>query len=158
MPNNPCLASIQGVSRFERVEVLNLKENCIVDIREVGELHFLREIDLTSNLICSLKGIEKCLQLEKLVAYKNNVNTFEGISEFPPGAKLSYVDLAKNKLNDLKNLKSLSKLTNLKELYLEKKNGSNPFCSDRNKYYRFLNDYVVCECPNIEKIDGKIVS
>ena len=46
----------------------------------------------------------------------------------------------------------------LKEILFEKKNSSNPICSDKDKYYKALNDFLICKSNELKKIDGFSVS
>lgn len=40
-----------------------------------------------------------------------------------------------------------------------KKSGSNPVCIKKNDaYLEAVNSYILCECKNIQKVDGKTPS
>ena len=96
----------------------------------------MKELDVTSNCITSLKGIEKCRSLEKIIAHKNCLTNFEGLSDIEGTSLITYLDLSKNKLSSYEGLRNLKRLSKLKELYLEKKSGSNPLCKNKEKYYK----------------------
>ena len=58
-----CFCSAEGIEQLVKAEIVNLKCNSLNEITHIVMLKGLRELDISSNLISSLKGIEKCSSL-----------------------------------------------------------------------------------------------
>ena len=97
--------SIQ-IKMFSKLTSLNLSSNNIQDIGELSALHNVKEMNLSCNKICNIRGLENMLHcLEKLVLSHNriaNLNYFRTIFVNGQSApNLNHVDLNDNYIGDI---------------------------------------------------------
>lgn len=85
-----------------------------VDIEPLRNLKELKILHCSSNKLKSLEPIKDLIQLEELVCNNNYINTLTPLKKLKKLKKLSFSSKAK-KLN----IKTISQLDNLEELYLE---------------------------------------
>lgn len=96
-------------SAFPRLRVLDLKRNRDLEKLEgIGAYGELRILDLQSNSIRSLAGLEDLSELTQLYANRNQLTDVQPISECQ---KLETLWLSDNKINELDGLRDLKRLT-----------------------------------------------
>ena len=102
-------------------------------IREVGDLSHLtalNTLNISSNEVFDLKGLEGCVGLETLICTHNFLESVESITPLLQLSHLQTLDLQNNKLDDPAVMDIFSKLTDLKCLYLK----GNPVISKLRNY------------------------
>ena len=119
------LHDINGIqiNMFASLQHLNLSSNNLSDISELACSHHVKELNLSCNKICSIKGLENMLHcLEKLTLSHNrivNLNYFRAIFVNGQSApNLSFVDLNDNYISELEQIAYFKPVISLKEIIL----------------------------------------
>ncbi len=83
------ITSLDGIKNLDGIEYLNLSQNKIEDIAEVGELRNLLSLDLSYNLISDVRPLTRLFNLRKLIINNNKI-----LVDFNPDPK-NYSAIAK---------------------------------------------------------------
>jgi hypothetical protein len=95
--------------------VLYLYTNQLAEVpKGLDKLTQLNVLNLGDNQLTNVKGLEKLTQLKKLSLYKNQLTEVKGLENF---TELTYLNLYGNQLTKLP--KDLEKLTQLEDLDLQ---------------------------------------
>ena len=109
---------IKNLSMLNDLEVLDLHSNKIKFIEGLQTLKKLREINLSNNLLCTFHELSYNKKLEEINLRKNLISTIPNLS-FGMFESLKKLNLSKNLINKVQYLDELTKLSSLKELFLE---------------------------------------
>ncbi|KAI3383711.1 hypothetical protein SNEBB_004134 [Seison nebaliae] len=93
---------------------LDLYDNQIEKIENLGSLVHLKSLDLSYNRIKKIENLSELKSLENLYLVNNRLQTIEGLDGLE---SLKYLELGDNQIRKIENLDALK---NLKELYLGK--------------------------------------
>ena len=134
----------------------------------------LRHLYLGSNRIKKMKGLEKCVALEKLWLDDNKIEQIEGMQNLSALLELNLaqnnienigigldglislkeLNLSQNRIGNFKEVLNLNRLPNLTSCnFLDPHYGENPICSLCN-----YQTYVLFHLPKLNKLDTMTVS
>lgn len=96
------------ISRIKNIEslpllYLNLSNNQISQIENLETIHWLREIDLSCNLLCSLHGLAKHHLLEAINVNDNHVQDIEEIQHIKDLSLLQRFTILRNPIEQMPN-------------------------------------------------------
>eukprot|EP00755_Sulcionema_specki_P014631 Sspe_Gene.57234::Locus_31420_Transcript_1_1_Confidence_1.000_Length_1563::g.57234::m.57234/K16475/LRRCC1, CLERC; leucine-rich repeat and coiled-coil domain-containing protein 1 len=156
---------------------LHLHMNKITAIENIGHLRELEELDLSSNELQSLAGLEGLVKLtvlnvsanrigpkitglaglpslRRLVLSYNRITSIAGVGDLKGGA-LEELELEGNCIAGVKQLGVLSDLPNLRCVSFQCSNmaRSNPVCAEQG--YRLA---ILRACPGLQLLDGNAIS
>jgi len=126
--------NLQGLQFLNNLELLDLANNAIQDIRPLSNLRNLAYLSLVFNQVSDLSPLSGLSQLEWLWAHSNELSNVQPLSGL---TNLTWLELS---LNQIQNIHPLSGLTNLEILGLSvnRINNIQPLSSLRNLYELFL--------------------
>ena len=75
------LESLNGIEKFENLDVLYCSENLLTSLKGIEKLAKLRTLYCSSNKLDSLEGIEKLVKLEKLYCSFNKLTSLDGVEK-----------------------------------------------------------------------------
>lgn len=137
---------------MENLRDLNLGQNCITKIENLENCKLLENLQLYSNEICGITGLDFQQGLTVLNLSDNNISKVENLSRLP---NLQALSLSQNPLNDLEEIQDLSSLPILKKIDF----GSSDFrpCNicDIPGYKEFL--LTTISSAYLEQVDGRAV-
>ncbi len=107
------VGEIFGFEQLSELKKLNLAQNNLTSIKELGHSESLTELDLSQNKIVNLSGIEKLTNLKVLYLDENK------IVDISPISGLSHLQILHIRHNDLPTLDPLYDLINLSSLCIE---------------------------------------
>ena len=102
------IRNVDGLQFFEKVDFVNLRENQIVTLPDLGDLDSLVSLHIFGNNLTELPVLPNTIKT--LLAYNNQLTTvasIEGLSE------LDYLHVSNNRLIELPDLSNFPKLTKL---------------------------------------------
>ncbi|MFX0104427.1 MAG: leucine-rich repeat domain-containing protein [Candidatus Hodarchaeota archaeon] len=106
------IREIIGLQEQVDLEELNLESNLIEEIKGLENLKSLRTLKLSFNRLYEIKGLESLINLEELFLIGNQITEIKGLENL---TNLRVLSLSSNQLSQIK---GLNHLTNLEELYL----------------------------------------
>ena len=109
------IMSLQGLSAFENLKILNLSGNGITDISEIGSLTKLTDLNLENNQISDIGPLKSLSALKSL-----DLNGNGDISDISPITGLTNVAMLDLRSNHISRLNGISGMVGLKELYLSR--------------------------------------
>ena len=109
---------IKNLNSLTELETLDLHNNKIKNIEGLQSLKKLKEINLSNNLLCFFDELIHNKSLENINISKNLIATIPNLSNGVFDS-VKILNLSKNLINKINYLEELSKLTSLKELYLD---------------------------------------
>ena len=109
------IMSLQGLSAFENLKILNLSGNGITDISEIGSLTKLTDLNLENNQISDIGPLKSLSALKSL-----DLNGNGDISDISPVTGLTNVAMLDLRSNHISRLNGISGMVGLKELYLSR--------------------------------------
>ena len=127
----------QNIQQLKSLRELDLSDNKLTCVPDLGELQYLQELDLSGNQLKFVSGLGKLQRLQKLYLSNNQLKSVAEIFEESP---LKELDLSNNQLESLP--ESLGKLPKLTYLNLSK----NPSLSPE----KFKE---ISKIPNLETLD-----
>ena len=95
---------------YEKVTKLELESNQMTSVKGLEKLTQLTELSLHRNQLADVKGLEKLTQLRMLVLSNNQLTSVKGLEKL---AKLEWLSLRFNQLTDVEGLEKLTLLTTL---------------------------------------------
>jgi Leucine-rich repeat (LRR) protein len=98
------------ISKLKNLERLRLDHNKISKIENLEGLESLKVLDLTSNEIFKIEGLEDLDNLEELGLQLNEIERIENLEGL---GSLRVLDLAANKISEIEGLGSLDRLEHL---------------------------------------------
>ena len=98
---------------LEKVTILDLRSNKLTDVTGLEKLTKLKELYLAKNQLTNVKGLEKLWQLTRLHLHSNQLTDVKGLEKL---TQLTHLNLTSNKLTSVTGLENLTQLTHL---YLE---------------------------------------
>ncbi|GKU93326.1 hypothetical protein SLEP1_g6928 [Rubroshorea leprosula] len=121
--NNMILSSLRGLPSLKILDLSNNKLKGPLNIKELVALNELNKLDLSNNNVKSFmapKGIKRALSVSNLEVIHLSDNSFNNttLSSLRGLPSLKILDLSRNKLKGILNIKELVALNNLKELDL----------------------------------------
>jgi centriolin len=126
---------------------LNLSYNLITKIEGLDRLIDLVELNLAENSISKIEGIDHLRCLERLNLSGNQIKRIpENISNL---ANMVHLRIARNKLENLNDVRYLSKLTKLKNLRLD----DNPICEQESSHL-----FVIYHVKSLVSYNGVEIS
>lgn len=112
---NKQITSLEGISDLVpvKVETLDFSLNMIQEIgTHLSTYIYLKHLDLSTNLITKISGLNRLDYLESLKLSRNRIPNIEGLGTLK---RLKFLDLSLNKIKDIEGLENLY---NLNTLYL----------------------------------------
>ena len=112
---NKQITSLEGISELVpvKVETLDFSLNMIYEIdAHLSPYIYLKHLDLSTNLITKISGLNRLDYLESLKLSRNRISKIEGLGTLK---RLKFLDLS---LNKIKVIDGLENLYNLNTLYL----------------------------------------
>ena len=113
---------------------------------KTDNLCLIKNLNLWGNELSNISLIQQMPNMEVLSLSVNKIST---LKDFANCQRLTELYLRKNMISDLKEVRYLSKLQNLKILWLSE----NP-CSEKSNYRK----YVIKMLPNLVKLDNKNIT
>ena len=140
---------------FGRLRELNLSSNAIEKIEGLQSLVELEVLNLSCNRIQVVQGLASCHRLRRLVLSHNRIAQISGLQQLAGETyALEHVDLRNNKIASLRDLQCFQALTGLRELLLHTGKGqSNPCCAEPRAYLQFV--AKLHNFQAIERLDGR---
>lgn len=140
------IEAIEGLETLSSLEQLDIQNNRLTSLGEgLKNLSHLRELYLACNKIPTVTGLPQSEFLNTVDLSTNNVQSVEGIENFP---SLQEVWLTGSALSSFEALTPFTKLPNLHCLYLE----HSPIAKDF-EYRKVLTRMV----PTLEQLDATLV-
>ncbi|KAJ3123148.1 Dynein regulatory complex subunit 3 [Nowakowskiella sp. JEL0407] len=130
---------------FENLTKLQLDNNIIERIENIGFLKNLQWLDLSFNNITQIEGLDKLTNLTDLSLYNNRISKIENMEDL---FNLQVFSIGNNNLTVLENLSYLSRFENLRVLNA----AGNSLCKNPN--YRH---YVLAHIRNLKYLDYRLV-
>ncbi|MGN1166536.1 MAG: leucine-rich repeat domain-containing protein [Lachnospiraceae bacterium] len=98
------IKSLAPISGLTQLRMLYLKQDGIIDIKDLKQLVNLEELNLYGNSIADVSAIADMIKLKKLTLEHNNISDISAIE----GLKnLEYINIAYNQVSELPDLSSL---------------------------------------------------
>lgn len=147
------LKSRTGEFDLESISFLDLSGIGLYDISCISECMGLLHLELANNRLSNLDDLGELKLLETLNVSCNNLSTLDGVEDL---SNLSSLNVAGNMIRSVDSLSCLTKLENLKSLRLQDsiQNFSNPVCVSQVNYKK-----AVCNLlPKLKTLDGERVS
>eukprot|EP00698_Gefionella_okellyi_P010133 TRINITY_DN2610_c0_g1_i1.p1 TRINITY_DN2610_c0_g1~~TRINITY_DN2610_c0_g1_i1.p1 ORF type:complete len:544 (+),score=142.95 TRINITY_DN2610_c0_g1_i1:25-1656(+) len=139
------IARIENLVGFKALIKLQLDNNCISTIENIGHLTTLEWLDLSFNNIQKIEGLETLTRLTDLSLYSNQISVLENLDAL---ANLKVLSLGKNNVKNLDKLMYLRRFKKLRLLNL----AGNGVCDDPE--YR---SYVLAFLKHLRYLDYKLV-
>uniref|UniRef100_A0A8C3GD26 U2A'/phosphoprotein 32 family A C-terminal domain-containing protein n=1 Tax=Cairina moschata TaxID=8855 RepID=A0A8C3GD26_CAIMO len=147
-----CLVKIDGLQKCVHLEKLYLYCNEISRIENLESLTKLNVLWLNNNMIKNIEGLHTLQNLQEVNLAGNLIEKIGSCLDF--NIQIEILNLSGNKLSSFKELTSLSRLPNLKDLGLnDPQYGPNPVC--------LLSNYaihVLYHIPQLQRFDTCDVS
>ncbi|XP_071894260.1 leucine-rich repeat-containing protein 9 isoform X2 [Anas platyrhynchos] len=147
-----CLVKIDGLQKCVHLEKLYLYCNEISRIENLESLTKLNVLWLNNNMIKNIEGLHTLQNLQEVNLAGNLIEKIGSCLDF--NIQIEILNLSGNKLSSFKELTSLSRLPNLKDLGLnDPQYGPNPVC--------LLSNYaihVLYHIPQLQRFDTYDVS
>ncbi|XP_068538559.1 leucine-rich repeat-containing protein 9 [Anas acuta] len=147
-----CLVKIDGLQKCVNLEKLYLYCNEISRIENLESLTKLNVLWLNNNMIKNIEGLHTLQNLQEVNLAGNLIEKIGSCLDF--NIQIEILNLSGNKLSSFKELTSLSRLPNLKDLGLnDPQYGPNPVC--------LLSNYaihVLYHIPQLQRFDTYDVS
>jgi len=138
--NTKTLESLSGIENFKRLEYVDLSNNGLIDVKQLGSLNRLTEIVLNNNKISDITELKSLPQLKKLHVEQNKID-FNKTSEFEGFKSLQELYI---KTNNICRTEALSTLENLEFLDISDNNLGNRFndlsCSLEKPDFSFIKE------------------
>ena len=96
--NNLLRDNLRGISKYKKIEILNLKNNQIESLDSLPVLEKLKHLNLSNNNIKNFSALEKFQTIEKLNIGTNH-NDIE-VDKFPILKNLEEINISNSKYND----------------------------------------------------------
>ncbi|GAB5372259.1 hypothetical protein AAMO2058_001649600 [Amorphochlora amoebiformis] len=135
----------RAIARMTQLRTLNLAFNHITDMSFVDSLTHLEILHISHNSIASFsKGIPRSLRV--LTATSNRIKSLENLRGL---TQLEDLWLQKNRIEDLREIRYLRTLVNLKRLVLK----PNPICKRCGTAVTYRN-FILAVLPQLVSLDG----
>ncbi|KAL9987482.1 hypothetical protein ACROYT_G001795 [Oculina patagonica] len=149
----PLLKSRTGEFDLESISFLDLSGMGLQDISCISNCMGLLHLELANNHLSNLKDLGELKLLETLNVSCNKLSSLDGVEEL---SNLSSFNVSGNMIRSVDSLSCLTKLENLKVLRLHDslQGFSNPVCVSEENYKK-----AVCNLlPKLKTLDGERVS
>jgi Leucine-rich repeat (LRR) protein len=145
------ISVLEGLGHLRQLETLDLSSNSIAQIQGLEALgSSLRALNLACNHIERVEGLASLCALTHLNLSFNAIRTLQGFAPLAAGSSLVELDLRGNRIADLAEIRHLAGLRHLRSLLLWTEAGANPVCA-LPAYHK-----VVFElCPQLQAVDGR---
>lgn len=148
------LTDLRGIGAFTILRELNVSSNSILSMSGLEELRHLENLNLSCNKIAQIHGLRQMAKTLKVLNLSHNrIVSLQSMQEIADVAVLQVLDLTDNYIGELQNVKCLQNFRHLKELSFQKADdsskGSNPICDFQN-YHTTVSLYL----PYLQKLDG----
>ena len=143
----------ESLNQFEKCEKLSLSSNQIERMITLPKLKSLRILSLGRNNNKRIMALEEIgLTLEELWLSYNQIEKLDGLG---PCIKLTNLFMSNNRIKSWEEVAKLSQLPEIKNVIFV----GNPCYGERGDNYKEANaPMVVKRVPQIESVDGKMVS
>ena len=101
------ITDLTGLSAFENLEVLDLKENNVTDVTELGTLTELERLDLSKNHVADITPLESLDSLEWLDLMDNEVSSISPITSL---SHIYMLDISGNQISDISGISGITEL------------------------------------------------
>lgn len=101
------ITDLTGLSAFENLEVLDLKENNVTDVTELGSLTELERLDLSKNHVADITPLESLDSLEWLDLMDNEVSSISPITSL---SHIYMLDISGNQISDISGISGITEL------------------------------------------------
>ncbi|XP_017110692.1 centrosomal protein of 97 kDa isoform X1 [Drosophila elegans] len=147
------ILSIEGLKDCNHLRVLNLEGNNIKTIEHLNTNVNLESLNLAENSICSISDMSFLRNLKELYLHGNRLTHLRLCDKYLP-TSLETLTLAKNGINDLNEICTLSHLSNLLSISIT----DNPCVNMTNSLDGFdYRPFVLNWCMSLKYIDGYVV-
>eukprot|EP00744_Colponema_vietnamica_P004863 GILI01007203.1.p1 GENE.GILI01007203.1~~GILI01007203.1.p1 ORF type:complete len:523 (+),score=182.97 GILI01007203.1:70-1638(+) len=136
---------IENLEGFRNLRKLQLDNNIIEEIKNLGHLVNLTWLDLSFNNITKIEGLENLVNLTDLTLYSNKI---ENIANLDNNKKLQVLSLGQNRIASLEQLMYLRSFKSLRVLNLE----GNPICKEPD--YKL---YVLAHLKALKYLDYALI-
>eukprot|EP01038_Epipyxis_sp_PR26KG_P011817 gene11817-15815_t len=140
---------IEGLENQILMRSLYLHENCIEKIEGIENMRELDTLNLSKNYIRKIENLDELNKLSSINLAHNSISTLEGVEHLLLIPSIQTVDLQHNKIEDPAIVDILSKLPDLRVLYLT----GNPVVKHIKNYRRT----IVSKCPQLKYLDDRPV-
>ena len=137
------IQTIEGLSPYHSLRTLDLSLNSIAAIQGLETLENLNSLDLSQNNIRLIEGLKGLIRLRCLNLSDNKIHLLPG-KELCPLTALTTLQIARNLVSDLEEIKQLAALSSLSAVYFE----GNPVANMRD--FRL---FVTFHVPKLQQID-----
>ncbi|KAH8241792.1 hypothetical protein KR026_000547, partial [Drosophila bipectinata] len=147
------ILSIDGLKECIHLRVLNLEGNTIKTIEHLNTNVNLEILNLSENSIGSISDISYLRNLKELYLHGNRLTHLKQCDKYLPSS-LETLTLARNQINDLNEICTLSHLNNLLSISIS----GNPCVNMSNSLEGFdYRPFVLNWCMSLKYIDGYVV-
>jgi len=98
------------INELFHLQILNLRQNNITEIKNLDALVYLTDLDLFSNQINEIKNLDSLVNLNNLYLGSNQITEIKNLDNL---VNLSSLNLNENKITEIKNLDILVNLSSL---------------------------------------------
>jgi Leucine-rich repeat (LRR) protein len=93
--------SLKGLGYFKQLTILNLSSNSIMSMQGIECVPLVEDLNLSTNKISQVFGLNKLVNLRKLTLSHNKIVSLEHFEELRGLKQLSYLDLNDNYIGEL---------------------------------------------------------